>query len=276
MNDQPKFMVNGKFVGRWTFRDNTVPLKFLQNSYHAARSAAEKASAYKGALAKDPNLTDVGRRAKAAEWVKNEAAKETAQALRAIRTARAEMARKMDSAKPFQVDKTDAAAAMVRSEMRRELKTMEPSKRAAMLAMAQAEPDKHPELVAAILEAPLVLSGVSQATRDLMMEKAVELTNPGLREEIEELTAAIETTERALQVATAEIANAAGMQFSEVMGHAVSAANQAEELKVAAVLPNGERMYYAGASTPPSNADRIAEINAEMDRHIGSMKGKGD
>lgn len=275
MNDQPKLTINGKYVGQWSFRDNTVPLRFLQNSYSAARNAAEKASAYKATIAKDPNLTDVGRRAKAAEWVKNEAAREAAPAVRAIRTARAEMKRKLDAAKPFAVDKTDAAAAMVRSEMRRELKIMEPGKRSAMLAMAQAEPDKHPELVAAILEAPIVLSGVSQATRDLMMEKAVEITNPGLREEIEELTAAIETTERALKVATGEIANAAGMQFSEVMSHVEAAAGQPEELKIAAVLPNGEKMYYASASTPPSNADRIAEINAEMDRLIGSIRGEG-
>lgn len=52
----------------WKFRDDTVTLRFLKNSYERTREAAEAAIAYKAELAKDPHLTEVGRRAKAAEW----------------------------------------------------------------------------------------------------------------------------------------------------------------------------------------------------------------
>jgi valyl-tRNA synthetase len=270
MNDTPKFTVGGKYVGSWTYRNNTQPLRFLQSSYETARAVAEKAIEQKAALAKDPNLTDVGRQAKAREWAENEVTKEASQAVRAIRNARAEMKRKMEAAKPLQIDRTDAAAAVVRSELRQALKTMPAEERSALLAGAMANPEKHPELVAAVVEAPIVLSGVAQATRDTLVEKSLEAANPGLRETLEELTAAIETTERALKVAGAQIAETAGMSAAEVLSLIESAAGQPQELAVAGTLPTGEKIYYGGLP----NADRIAEISADMDRLIADMKGK--
>jgi hypothetical protein len=249
MNDQPsKYTINGRYVGAWTHKSDSVPMRFLQHGYESARSVAMKALAKRDELAKDTRFTDEGRRDAAREWAKTEALKEAATARRAIKSARAKMEEKVKAAKPVTIDKTDAAAAIIRQEMRQALRTMPPHQRAALIAQAQAEPEKHPDLVAALIEVPVQFSGISEPLYNLLTEKSVELNNPGLREQFEEMEAAIQSAERALHAATSEIASVTGLQPVEIVGMIETASQEPQERAVAGTLPDGSKLYYAGAN----------------------------
>jgi len=121
------------------------------------------------------------------------------------------LAKRRAKLQPPPIDKTDAAAAAIGSELRAQLVRVSAGERKAFL------PTADPMFWLAVLEAPSVLSGVDNDTRESVLSLAVENAHPGQLAKLEhdgEAVSLLEVASRVLSelaVEVAELPNAAAL-----------------------------------------------------------------
>jgi hypothetical protein len=149
----------------------------------------------------DPNLSALGRQDATRKFLTSAPAKQLVRAQRSVEAMKAKLAERRANLKPPAPDRTDASAAVLRSEMRTQLRGMKNGERMQLLLA----PDADPTLVAAALEAPNFSTGITDQTRELLTNAVITKRYPGAIAEIEQaedvvemLTAAVQTTERTI------------------------------------------------------------------------------
>ncbi len=164
----------------------------LAAAYRALNDAADASRERSKALSRDPNFTDAGRRSQMADWYKGAGRGALAGTHKALQAAEEAIAARRGNMAAIAIDKTDVAAAMLRSELRTWLRSMQPADRIARLTMG----DLPAEAVAAILEAPAELSGVTAKQRQALEESHLTVRFPedaAFIAEVEEAMGAIVT-----------------------------------------------------------------------------------
>jgi len=161
-----------------TMNDMKFAVRDLRALVDAAKAKAEE-------LAASKDFTPAGKKSQLAAWAQTEVAKAMKKAERAARGAESgrEGVRELMRSKLFDADKTDFAAAMVRSDIRRWLAAMDAPKRNAFLR----SPDVSPEIALAVHEAPAALSGISEEQRAEFHDRSLLAAHPALAEQIDEI-----------------------------------------------------------------------------------------
>jgi hypothetical protein len=110
---------------------------------------------------------------------------------------RAQLLQRRAELQPPPPDKTDVAGAVQRAEMRTMLRGMANGARIGLLLSTETDP----RLWASVLEAPNVMSGVTDEIRDRVVAASIEKVHPGKLAELEEVEDVIGLVDAAYRVA---------------------------------------------------------------------------
>ena len=138
----------------------TAAIKRAMGAYDTFNAEARKIGA-------DANLSAAGKKQKVTKFVSDQA-HELVRVRMAAEKAKANLAKRRAKLQPPPIDKTDAAAAAIRSELRAQLVRMSAGERKAFLPTADAM------FWHAVLEAPNALTGIDGDTRQTIQTLAVE------------------------------------------------------------------------------------------------------
>ena len=233
------FKATKEQIGFWTFggeHDNSH-LGRLRENYLDLVAIGDRLSAETASVHADDRLTDVGKREALANAV-TKYARTIKRGRLAVEAAERGIAERKESTRPKPSDPTDIAGALRRQELRAWLRGLSADDRAAALKTPNAE------TVQAIVEMPAEVSGTNPAYYERMLEAAIENGNPGTQKELTELGEALETTRRALEVATGNVRQIAGIPPSQFDGWLNQNAGKDGEPRAVVGLVNGERVCY--------------------------------
>jgi hypothetical protein len=127
----------------------------------------------------DPNLSPLGRSNKFREFL-NGQAHEVRRARKAVETMGDEIGKWRASLQPPKPDPADMAGAILRAQMRDFVRGLRGGERIGVLL----DPNADSVLHAAVLEAPNILSGITDDTRKHIVTAAIERAHPGQLAEI--------------------------------------------------------------------------------------------
>lgn len=183
-------------IHMWTLESKPgSTVEHLEKVYLGALSAVDAAENFGRQLASDTRFTDQGRQDQFKNHVLHQAVPVFHQGRRAISRARQELEEMRGRVQPPKGDPTDAAGAIARMEMRTWLRGLPQSERD-KITIAE---DIDPQLRAAILEAPAMLTGVAQTHLNLLKEKALREVHGSLIDEIAKLSSAIDVAASAVE-----------------------------------------------------------------------------
>lgn len=160
--------------------------KALRDSFAELRCTVDKTVTRLDEIVTDANLSDQGKKAAARKFLEENAAGALKKAASAIQRAEVVKAKLRDEAAVSSIDKADLAGAVLRSEIRAWVRSLDEAKRAAMLTVHE---DLDLTIAAAIQEAPAALSGVTQEQHERLCERAVLAYNPDLARKVAEVDA---------------------------------------------------------------------------------------
>lgn len=210
-------ITRGRYIRPFPRGSAPGPVAALAEAYRALLAMPEQTAAKAGDLARDPNLTAVGRKTTLRSWAQTgpvEALRKGRTALEAGDRAIAEIKARMTGAT---VDKSDFAGAMVRSDIRKWIAAMPPAERVARLATGECDP----ATVTAILEAPPELSGLSPEQHSALATREIIAKNPEEAEliaKIEEAMGAVADADRATTLTLEADAGLRASEISEALG----------------------------------------------------------
>src|SRR6266436_3528819 len=189
----------------------TAAIKRAMGAYDTFNTEAKKIGA-------DANLSAAGKKQKVQKFVSDQA-HELVRVRMAAEKAKANLAKRRAKLQPPPIDKTDAAAAAIRSELRAQLVRMSAGERKAFL------PTADPMFWQAVLEAPNALTNIDNDTRESVLSLAIESAHPGQLAKLEHDSEAIQLLEVASRVLSevacevAELPNAKALD--ELVNNAV-------------------------------------------------------
>ncbi len=161
--------------------------------------------AKKAELARNPELTDVGKQRAALDFGFGAIMPDNLKARRTLRKAQQEVATRRSKLQQPKSDPSDLAAALRRQELRSIMRSMDVKARDAFLRQNGLLTGLDPEIRQAITEMPASVSGLSEKVRDDLLREAVESVNAPALAEINELERAIEIAASALEEGKNEI-----------------------------------------------------------------------
>lgn len=189
----------------------------LARAFAEMNNAADASRAKLEALSGDPNFTQVGRQNQMREHLKAEAVpalRKGREALRAAEDAVVALRAKMTGSS---IDKADAAGAVLRSDLRRWLRDLDPAARNARVATNSLPR----EAVLAVLEAPAELSGFTPDQKSRLEANAIIAMHPEEAQqiaEIEEAIAAVVSAERAASLTLQADTGAGREEIEQMLG----------------------------------------------------------
>lgn len=194
--------LRNSLLGRWKPAWEGIPfgagsVARAKGVLESVLTASDQLAARAAEIDKDANLSAIGKNAAKKTFV----GKATKVALNLadieLRAARADLNNWRARIQPtLAVDKTDVAAALLRSESRALLRGMTHAERAKLLLENGADQ----RLFDAVFEAPDFMSGVTPDVRSAMVERAIESKHPEHLASIAATEAAVELAEAAFKV----------------------------------------------------------------------------
>lgn len=169
----------------------------LGGAYSHLNSFADALVAKAQEIESDKRLSPVGKRDALHGFVNGLGMEALKKAAAAFQHASDEIDRIKERAKVAPVDKTDAAGAILRSETRTWLRSLDPAERTALLHA----PDLEPAIALAITEAPAQLSGVLPQQKNSLIQRAMAATHPEEVKQIDEISTAAIELQSAMSVA---------------------------------------------------------------------------
>jgi hypothetical protein len=182
-----------------TFAYDREPFAQLAGAYATLNTLGDTMAARRQELESDRRLTPHGRKESLAEFVRGPGVAALKQATEALDLAADRAKAIADSMTLPGYDKSDIAAAMVRSEIRTHLRSLPAEKKASMLVLGIADE----MTLHAVLEAPAHLSGLSDRIRDEVRHTALVKAHPEKAAQLEEIDNASRVLKTALQAAAA-------------------------------------------------------------------------
>lgn len=185
-------MINGCVVFNfdWKTHGTRGPFAQLWGATSRLEDALSAAYAKKAEIDQSRNFTPVGRTNAMRDYLRDSSVPALRKVLETIEEAEAHVVRIRGTIKPRGLDKTDVAGAMRRQEIRSWLRSIEESKRNAMMNPLGVE-EIDPEIAAAVTEAPAPLSGVTNQQRARLSDRALVAQYPKEVEEIAVINEAI-------------------------------------------------------------------------------------
>ena len=175
----------------------------------------------------DRNLTPTGHQDKFLKHLADNA-HELVRARKTAEKLKTKLAQHVEKLAPVAPDKSDFAGAVMRSEFRSMLRSMDIKDRMAALHAPEADP----ELLRAVLEMPNVASAVNPHTREVVTNRVIERQNPGALAMVEKIKGAVEMVDIATKVAVSAALETGGFPntnvFDEFISHAVGDTSQLE------------------------------------------------
>ena len=195
----------------WTFdaKPNTT-LDKLEQAYFMALGSVDRVEERTRSNAATGRFTAEGLKVAALEFVLSEAVPSLSTGRRTINKAKAEVAERKAKLKVAGPDKTDAAAAVRRSDIRTQLRAMKPEDQSKFFA--QFGDDLPSEVATAIMEMSPEFSGVPKSRHDLITKRALEAQHGPEIAEITEIEEAIAVAEGAVEAARTEVRLECGVQ----------------------------------------------------------------
>jgi hypothetical protein len=172
-------------------------------------------------VAADQNLSPQGKQARMREWFETDAAPTLRAARQAAQAARTALAQTRANLSTSKIDKTDIAGAVVRGEIRSWLRGLDPAARTALITTGGS-----PEILQAILEAPPVLTGLSETQFKQVENHALAGSSPegvAKMQAIREALEAVESAERAASLTLQDAANVSSDDLASAVGDPTSA-----------------------------------------------------
>lgn len=169
----------------------------LRTAHAGAMEAVGRLSAETVRIEADERLSDHGKREALEEVARRERATIRRLRQRVAVPAREVLNKKRQELQPFRADPQDAAAALLRMEVRSHLRSLDPGARRSLL-------ERGGVFVEAALELP-ELSGVADDHARALRARAVEATQPKALQEVEELESALAASDLALDRAEAAV-----------------------------------------------------------------------
>ena len=151
-----------------------------------------------GRVATDTMLSGLGRQDAIRKHVGEKLAPELRRTAACLKAAQAKIeAWRAKVQTPPAIDKTDAASASLRSELRQMIRGMREGARVTTLL----DPNADPVLLTAVLEAPSIATGVQEPIRQQIVAAMAERNHPGVLARIERANEALQLLATANQVA---------------------------------------------------------------------------
>jgi hypothetical protein len=188
----------------------TAAIKRAMGAYDNFEAEARKIKA-------DQHLSPLGKKQKIQKFVSDQA-HELVRVRKHAEKAKARMAERRAKLQPPLIDKTDAAAAAIRSELRAQLVRMSAGERKAFL------PTADPMFWHAVLEAPSALTGIDNDTRDAVLSLAIESAHPGQLAKLEHDSEAVQLLEVASRVLTEVACEVAELPNAKALDELVNTA----------------------------------------------------
>jgi hypothetical protein len=203
--------VKGKWVGPWLpqWHDHQEggPFSRLKAIYDEVQSAPDGLYSKRAALKESGRYTDAG----ISEMLRQTATESTVPAIRKaaaekLRKYRRDIDTRRANLKPFDHDPKDIVGEMRRQEIRQWLRGLPAGERSTAVRRAS-----DPAIIEAAISAPIELTGLEKSTRDDMERQLVELRHGDEIVVLDELEAAVETVERAVDGARDDVRETLGM-----------------------------------------------------------------
>lgn len=225
-----KKTLEGRWKPAWSVEVRLHPAaRAYKTSLNAVTSLKIKANG----LRHSGKFSETGLQEEVRAYAKAEtvpALKQSAQLIEQIRTGLAERRAKLAIPTP---DPTNAAQAMVRSEMRGWLRTLSgPQRMAALLAETADE-----RMLQAAIEAPAIMSGLTEDDIEKVQANRLQVKHGPELARIDELSEAVDVAGSAVQISLYELRKDAGFNanddalFDKWMGEASDEAENAEAAK---------------------------------------------
>ena len=194
----------------WPFepQPNTI-LAQLERAYFAGLDAVDRMEERTRSSATSGRFTPAGVKDDALKFALNDLVPSLHKARQTIKKAKAEAAERRSKLKLEGPDKSDAAAAVRRADIRDQLRAMKPEEQTQFFA--RLGDNVPPEVAMAIMEMPASLSGVPKSRYDLMRAGALQAQYGSEIAEIAELERAIAAAESAVEAGRDEVRSECGV-----------------------------------------------------------------
>jgi hypothetical protein len=196
----------------WTLESKPgSTVEYLERAYLGALSAVDLAENFGRQLATDTRYTDQGRQDQFKGHVLQQAVPVFHQGRRTISRAKQELADMRSRLQLPKADPADAASAIARMEIRTWLRSLPQDERDKVTRAENIDP----QIRAAILEAPAVMTGVAESHLGLLKEKALREAHGSLIDEISELSSAIDAATLAVEAARDSVRIDSGLSVEQ-------------------------------------------------------------
>ncbi|MFY9954803.1 hypothetical protein [Bradyrhizobium sp.] len=175
----------------------------LESAYLAGLNAVDRAEERTKANAASGKFTPDGVKQDALSFALNELVPSLHRARNTIQKARAEVAERKSKLTLPAADKTDAAGAIRRQEIRAFLRDIKPEAQSKFFGSREGKLPA--DILAAVLEMPPEFSGVPKTRHALLMEEAIKAQHGDEAAEIAQLVEAIEVAESTLEIGRDEM-----------------------------------------------------------------------
>lgn len=189
--------------GNWTGNRHLAP---LDGAFENAMTFIGAASAKRRALEAEGNLSPKGISEAVREFVDGGMAPELRRVRERMHQVQAELAARREALAKPKIDQADEAAARIRAEARAFLRSASTGDRAKVLLGRDADPT----MLAAVLEAPEALSGVTGQLRQDVVARHLEVNHAGDIREMEAADEGLAVLRTAVKAAEDDIRAAAG------------------------------------------------------------------
>jgi hypothetical protein len=194
-------MPAAKIIPRWKFDSKSgTTMASLEAHYFAALDVVDRIEQRTEINGKDMRLTKEGRRADVLQYALNDLVPALHRARMAAKKAKAEVDARRAKLKLEEPDKSDLVGASNRRELREYVRSLSAADQAKFFVEC-----KDSILVAAILEAPPALSGVSRERYDQFRQRALDARHGPEMAEIADLDAGIAAMEAVTEAARDEV-----------------------------------------------------------------------
>ncbi|CAN7208885.1 hypothetical protein LJR225_000723 [Phenylobacterium sp. LjRoot225] len=221
-----KLLKSGKFVKPFPSGGVPEPAAALAPAYASVNALTDAALDKVAAINADQNLSPVGRKSALRDWFTREAAPVIKRCRDAMAKADSELDALRASMATSAIDKSDLAGALLRQETRSWLRTLEPARRSALLAVGPVDP----LISAAVAEAPIELSGVTANQKASIEAQAIALAHPDKVRVVQVTEEAIEATAMAERAAAGTLQDAIGLTRGE-LDEALGAPSRLERIR---------------------------------------------
>lgn len=186
----------GKRVRLWELESRPGSIiERLERSYLESLDAVDAMETAQASLAEDKRFTEDGAKEEFRNHVIRNAVPIFHKGRRALQQAQQQLADMRAKLQPPKPDPADAATAIAKLEIRTWLRSLPQAERDKITGASNLDP----QIRAAIVEAPAQMTGVAESHRALILESMLRETHGDLIDEADELAAAIEAAESAVE-----------------------------------------------------------------------------